>query len=164
MNSRFNEIQKFHQLQLQLSSEGLLELYTWLHDNKQGSNTAVNELRSTILATILANLDTCKKPYVAAGDLVIPVSQDRLEKMTFGGQYDMGTSKSSPSDYLKNPGECPATFDDPTLDGVEYSSKTGWDPIGGRPINPDVAGAAAMSDDADEENAAESAAFDELNV
>jgi hypothetical protein len=125
---------KFHQIRLQLSSEQLIELYTWLHDkdaesvSPYGTNfvpsslpSVVSTLKSTVLAHMLANLDACKKPYVAVGeDLILPMSEKRLEEMAFGGTHLPTRTAKSPSDYLKNQGpyaqEGPDAFTDPTLD------------------------------------------------
>lgn len=121
---------KFHQIRLQLSSEQLIELFTWLHDNKakehEQSGRAMTSshpaeiLRATVLAHMLANLDACKKPYVAVGDdLILPVTEDRLEVMAFGGDFSMGTAKSNPSDHFKDqsiPSYEKHNFSDPVLD------------------------------------------------
>jgi len=102
-----DKTQKFHQLQLQLSSKGLLELYTWLHDtNSINRCDSVDLLRSTILAMMLANLDACKTPYVAVGDIIIPMTQEQLEEIAFGGERIMRTTKSNPSDYIENSTVC----------------------------------------------------------
>jgi len=121
---------KFHNIRLQLTSEQLIELYTWLHDKRKAAASAGRVsfsehpseiLHTTLLAHMLANLDSCKKPYVAVGeDLIIPMTESRLAKMAFGGDDCLPTTKSSPAEHLQNPGPYaqsgPTAFSDPTLD------------------------------------------------
>lgn len=96
---------------------------------------------------MLANLDACKTPYVAVGDIIIPMTQDHLEEMAFGGERIMRTTKSNPDEHLK-------------------TAKATWDDEGDRPINPDVLSVAVMQDDenVNEENAAETAELDETDT
>ncbi len=113
--SKFEEINKLHQLRLQLSSEQLLDLYAWLNNQRnlvdhigQLPPTAVDILRGQTLSHILANLDECKKPYVAIDDdIVIPLTSERLQEIAFGNcEFDKlsppASRKANPDEHLKD--------------------------------------------------------------
>ena len=112
---------KFHQVHLQLDSSQLIELYTWLHNSKRNSSAEI--LYATVIAHMLANLDACKKPYVAIGeDLILPMTNRKLEQLTFGGQFDIGTAKDSPADHLKDQGPYKQSEPDAHVFSVDVGS------------------------------------------